>query len=300
MEGRSRARVAGVRGWGVPVSSEATLAVLTGARESVAYGMTWVADAAVEDLASSEGVGVASALQGLAMALELDLAFVDAAATWADDTVMLLRDADVVSAWSIGGVLTRVADVRGWSEVMRASAGEPGALAVPVRKALDDVLVDMRRGKAAGAQVLVIADEVSSSAGWLVSPDFALEVLLPCYRVVVDEWGADGAVLFHSDGDVRALYRPLREAGFSAVHVAPARADDIGPSIAAALAAGLCPVGGVDIGVLRREGARRAAERAEAFLAPRIVFADDGGITALEEVTAFGVALDLLRTMRSR
>jgi hypothetical protein len=109
--------------------------------------------------------------------------------------------------------------------------------------------------------VLVVADDLAGASGWLVSPDFALEALAPCYSQITREAGIPA--IFHSDGDVRALYPALSAAGFAGVHVAIPGYVAIGQSILAAQAAGLVPVGGIEGAALLRDGATRAGARAE-------------------------------------
>lgn len=261
-----------------------------------ALGLAWVSPGAVRQLTFERGIeNDAEGLAAVASAFGVDLAFVDASAPWAAEAVRLLHSEDIAAAWAVSGALSRVASHLGWTETMKASAGEPGVLAYALDTALHELLQETRTANLGGADVLVVADELASTAGWLVSPDFVLDALIPCYARVASEWGEAPAV-FHSDGDVRALYLPLRRAGFAGVHLALADQAHTALAAKAARAAGLVPLGGVRALGLRAEGARRSAEVAHALAvdAPFVV-TDDGGMTSAEELAAYGAVLDGVR-----
>lgn len=273
------------------------LAALSG--QSVhAYGLTWTTPDALRQVAWGSGVEQdAELLAAVASAFEVDLAFVDGSTPWAGEAVTQLHSHDIAAAVVVDGVLTRVAAEHGWSDTIAASAREPGELAYALDEALHEALVATRASAEIGGDVLVIADELASTAGWLVSPDFAIEALVPCYARCVQERGLAPAV-FHSDGDFRALFAPLARIGFAGVHLASPDLEQLVSSSMAAHAAGLCPVGGVRASALRTEGARRSAEQALALAMGRsYVIADDGGMTSAEEMAAFGAALEAARTI---
>lgn len=265
-------------------------------RGRIASALTWTTSEALQAFAERDE-REPEVLASIARAFRLDLVFIDSEAAWAPDAVRRLHAADVAAAWSISGPLTRVSSIVGWSKTLSAFAVAPTGMAGEIEAAASDVVANVHAGVRHEADVIVIADEVSSQAGWLVPPDFILEVLVPSYAVAVREAASRSIpAVFHSDGDIRALYPALRRVGFAGVHLAP---DDPGalPTYAeAARAAGLVGVGGLNAGALRASGARRAGESAAALAAGgRLVLADDGGMTGPEEVAAFGAALDVAR-----
>lgn len=266
------------------------------ARGPVASALTWTTSGALHAFAEGDE-REPEVLKTIAKAFELDLVFVDSEAEWASDAVQRLHSADVAVAWSVGGVLTRVAHAAGWSDTLTALAAKPQAMAGWIEASTRDVVASVEAGVHEGADVIVIADEISSHAGWLVSPDVVLEALVPSYAPAVEEAVLGGLpAVFHSDGDIRALYPALRKVGFTGVHVAPADPGALAACVDAARAAGLVVVGGLHAGALRERGARRAGESAaELAAAGHLVFADDGGITSAEEIAAFGAALDVAR-----
>lgn len=260
-----------------------------------AYGLMWTSPHALRQLTSDTGItGNAESLCATAAAFGVDMALVDSTVNWAGEAAAILHEHDIAVAWAVPGVLSRVAASHGWTETIAASVKEPGELAYALDEALHEMLVAVRHGQDVNAEVLVVADELSSTAGWLVSPDFALDALVPSYARAASEWLGRPAV-FHSDGDIRVLYAILARAGYAGVHLAPATQAQLGAAISAAHTAGLCPVGGLAAQSLRSEGARRTAEYAAAVATAPFVFADDGGMTSAEELAAFGAALDALR-----
>jgi hypothetical protein len=277
------------------VTRTAAIEVLSGGPRRVAFALSWVSPEALRVL-TWQGLETdpAEMLAAVADTMHLDLAFIPAGEPWSADAVRLLRHADVASAWTVSGVLGRVAEHSSLADVVKRSASEPGTLAFALSEVLHEALTDVRAGEAAEADALVVADDLASASGWLVSPDFALEALIPCYRQLARETGLPA--IFHSDGDVRALYPALAAAGFSAVHVAVSGYVAIGQAILAAQAAGLVPVGGIEATALLRDGATRAGQRAAALGASGpLLVCDDGGIASPEELAAYTTALAAAR-----
>jgi len=277
------------------VSRVIAKAVLAGESPAAAYGMSWVPEDALRVLTWQErGADPAETLAAVAVAMGLDLVFVPANAPWAADAVRLLRHAEVASVWAASGVLGRTAAKHGWDFVLTRSASEPGALAFHLSDALHEALVEVRAGRELRTDAVVVADDLAGREGWLVAPDFALEALVPCYRQIIAE--VDGPCVFHSDGDVRALYPALAGAGFSAVHVAVPGTGSIERSVKAARDARLVPVGGIEAAALLASGATRAGMHAGGLAAGgAFVICDDGGISSAEELAAYTTALQAAR-----
>ena len=271
------------------------LATLGGEDAGFVCGITWLPADALEVLTSgTDAVGSADALATLAAALGLDFAFVPAHEPWAGEAVGRLRAVDVASVWSVGGVLGRVGERVGWTDMLRMTVAEPGALAVHIGEVLHDALDEVRAGVSARADAVLIADDLAGATGPLVSPDFALDALMPCYRSLAREVSALPAI-FHSDGDIRTLMNALVRAGFSAVHLAGLAERPFAVSFAAAREAGLVVLGGIEAAALT-SGARRIGSPAGALArSGGLLVCDDGGITSAEEVAALAGALEAAR-----
>jgi hypothetical protein len=75
---------------------------------------------------------------------------------------------------------------------------------------------EIRRGVAAGAPVVLIADDLAGGSGWIVEPEFAREIVTPLLGELAEFARGLGAIaVFHSDGDVHELYPQLVLEGFS-------------------------------------------------------------------------------------
>lgn len=274
------------------------VAVMRGTAEECAYALTWAPAEALRTLTWQEAdADPAETLAAVATALELDAVVVSAHEPWAADAVEWLAKADVAAVWAVEGLLGRVARRMGWTDALKRSASEPGVLAAPIAEALHDALDATRAGVSAGAHALLVADELASETGWLLSPDFALEVLVPGYRQLA--WVGSWPAGFHSDGDIRALYPALKAAGYSAVHVATSGSAATSAAFAAARSHGLVPMGGIEARALFAEGARSTGSTANLLAAggPAII-CDDGGMTSGEELAAYSTALDAARKGR--
>lgn len=272
-------------------------AALLGEPTGLVAGITWVPTEALDALAfGTSAVGPADSLATVATALELDFAVVPAEQYWAAEAVRELRERGVAVLWSVAGVLGRVSERLGWAETLRLSAAEPGSLAVLLGEALHDALDSARVGRSMRADALLVADDLAGATGPLVSPDFALDALVPCYRTIAREAAGHGVpVVFHSDGDVRTLLPALRRVGYAAVHFAGLAEGPLAASYAAARSAGLVALGGIEAASLM-SGARRVGSHAGSLaLSGGMLVCDDGGITSPEEVAAYASALEVAR-----
>lgn len=274
-----------------------TLALAGAAKASVASGITYLG---LEVLADRKRGAGRHALGELCESLALDFAFVPAASEDAADAAASVREAGSAVMWSVSGPLGRLLEERGWTEGLRAVAAEPEVLG----PALDDGVFaahgELERGTASGASVLVIAEDLAGTTGPLVPPDYAFEELFPRLTRIVDAAReADLPAVLHSDGDIRAFLPAAKRAGFSAVHVGGglewARFEQV---FHAARKAGLAVVGSLLTADLVRgvPAAVEAGSRAGTLARDGgLLLADDGGLSAPEEMSAFAGALEAAR-----
>jgi Uroporphyrinogen decarboxylase (URO-D) len=272
-------------------------AALHGEPTGFVAGITWLPNEVLETVAdSARKAGPAQSLATIASALSLDFALVPSAEPWAAEAARELREQGVASVWSVSGVLSRVGDRIGWAEMLRMTVAEPGGLAAHMGEVLHDAMDAVRSGLAEGADAVLVADDVAGATGPLVSPDFVLDGLVPCYRSLAElATAGDIPAVFHSDGDVRAFFPALWRVGFSAVHLASLAPGPFVSSYAAARSAGLAVMGGIET-VALGSGARRVGSRAaDVALSCGMLICDDGGITSAEELAAYASALDSAR-----
>jgi len=283
------------------VTRSAVSAALAGGDAGFVCGLTWLSPDVLAALVDEEGaLSPAEALTSVAVAADVDFVFVPADAPWATEAVVMLAAVDIATVWSVTGVFGRVALDLGWTEALRMTAAEPGALAIALAEALHEALSEARIGAAAGVEAILVADDLAGATGPLVSPDYTLDALVPCYRRIArtaDELGT--AAVFHSDGDVRVLMPALARAGFAALHVAGVPDDTWSASYAAARSEGLVVLGGIEA-MSVEHGVRQAGERAgRTALAGGLLVCDDGGITTAEEVVAVTAAMDVARDIHA-
>lgn len=277
------------------MSGGEALALLRGGGTGFAAGVSWVPDEVLDAL-DTEGRGRADALVALAHALQLDFAFVPADRPWSLEAVDRLHHVGIAAVWAVSGVFERVAERHGWAEALRMTAGEPDSLASELDQALHHSMADARIGLDAGCGALVVADDLSSNAGWLVVPDFALDALIPCYRQLAVQAAVTGAAAaFHSDGDVRVLLQALARAGYSAVHVGGLRHDAFAATWRAARGVGMATMGGVEAASLSEDAEKSGELSGQMALAGQLLVCDDGGITTADDVAAFSAALEAAR-----
>ena len=283
------------------MSRERTSLALAGVEAGFVCGLAWLPVAVLAELAEPAAhESPAAALASVAGAAGADFAFVPADAAWALEAVERLREADIATIWSVSGVLGRVGLELGWSEALRLSAAEPGQLAIALAEALNDALIEARVGLAAGADAILVADDLAGATGPLLSPDFALDALVPCYHhIALAVTAAEVPAIFHSDGDVRILMPALKRAGFSAIHLAGLSEEHWNVSYAAARAERLAVVGGIEAMSVAR-GVRHAGEHAGRIaLADGLLVCDDGGVTSADEVVAIAAAIDVAREVHA-
>jgi len=219
-----------------------------------------------------------------------DFAFVSASEVWASEAVDRIGGCGTAAMWVVDGPLGRVARQDGWAPTLRLSATDPMALARAMDAHMFDALEQVRRGVRLDAVAIVIADDLAGAEGPLVSPDFALEEVLPrCAKLAEEAALAAVPSVFHSDGDIRALLVAVRKAGFVAVHPGGLSESQFEPVLNAARHAGLQVLGGIEGEALRAgKLAAVAAGTRAAILAQAggLLLADDGGITTAEELAA--------------
>lgn len=279
------------------MTSHIVTGALSGADAGLLTGVSWVPEDTLEALTfGTSAVGPAGSLATVAHALEIDFAFVPAGEEWAPDAVSELHEHGVASLWAVSGVLGRVAERVGWTEAIRMTAVAPGELAVLLGEALHEALEEARTGRSVHADALLVADDLAGAAGPLVSPDFALDALLPCYRGLAREAAENNVpAIFHSDGDVRALLPALARAGFSAVHLAGLEREAFESSFTLARSVGLVVLGGVRSAELMSGAALLGVAAGSLALSGGMLVCDDGGITMPEQIAAYASALDAAR-----
>ena len=279
------------------MADDVVIDVLRGRACVAPVGVTWLPDDALDALFWGKASSPAEALGALAENVPLDFAFVPAEAPWAEDGVAAVREAGALPVWAIAGPLGRVENKLGALETLRMSAAEPAGLAAIIDRELHAALDEVRRGRDLGVRALVVADDLAGDEGPLVSPDYVLEALVPCYRRVAQQaWEFEIVPMFHSDGDVRALVPALARAGYAALHAGGLTAARLAAIAEASWANGLVTVGGLHAGNLLSATRDEAASAVSLSRRGAVIISDDGGIVSAEELAAFVTAARAVRS----
>jgi hypothetical protein len=249
------------------------------------------------------GVGAPAREPALALVhaageLHLDFAFVPSWEGWAAAAVRELRAAGVAAVWAVPGVLTPALEHLGVAEGLREIAREPSAgVRAAMETASRSAAEALDAGLAAGADAIVVADDLAGSSGPIVSPDFLEAEVFPLLAGLARS--ADDAglpALMHCDGAAESLYGQVHAAGFAALH------GDLAGRTAAALAAarraGIALAGGIAAADLGGGLARAvAAGTAGAAVASGggLLICDDGGVATAAECAALFAALGAAR-----
>jgi hypothetical protein len=260
-------------------------------------GLTFVAPELLPAIAPAHGTN-ARRIGEAAKALALDFVFVPAATPWAAELADTPRDFGVL--WVVDGPLWPALLASGdAAEGLRATERDPASLRRTLDVEAERAAAQVARGVRYGVDGVVVADDLASAEGLLVSEGFALRELMPRLGGIVSKVPAPLPAFLHSDGDIRLLLPAIRAAGFHGIHAGGGLArDDFEELFWEARHLGLVVAGGIGTASLDRGAyaAVRAGTRA-ALLGQTggLLIADDGGITTEDQVAAFASAVAAAR-----
>jgi len=263
----------------------------------VVAGLTFVDPALLPGpggLARSPAAALAHACAGL----HLDFAFVPSWAPWALAAVSELRAAGVCVLWTVAGVFTPVLEGEGAGAALRATERDPGRLTEALDRSAALAGSAIAVAIAAGADAVVVADDLAGADGPLVSPAFLDAEVFPRLALLAAQ-AADAGLpaVLHCDGASEILYGSIREAGFAAVHGDCGGARRTAAALAAARRAGLALAGGIAASQLTDLARAAAAGAAAATMATSggLLVCDDGGVATAAECAALFAALGAAR-----
>ncbi len=266
---------------------------------SEAEGVTFLTQAVLEGLAGRQVPDGDVSLLVAAATLDLDFAFVS---SWTPDAISqlhILAEDGRVPMWVVEGPFGIVAETEGWTKTLTEVAQDPRRLDATLHAAAEQTAAEVRRGLQAGADIVVIAEDLAGGAGPFMAPEDFRTLILPHMDVLVSEVRREGShVLLHSDGDVGPLLRDIAGAGFTGVHIGGLGFERFEELFTEARGAGLAVVGGLEGVDLRspRKHMEAAVRRCAALRAEGgLLIADDGGLSTAEEGRALGAAFEMRR-----
>ncbi len=274
------------------------LAMAGMAKAPLACGLTFVTCDALS--MASRATSFAPAVADACRRFRLDFAFVPAAASDPIAAAEAVLAAGAAVMWVVDGPLGSTLDEIGWSEGLAATVSDPDGVAAVMERHLEAARASVEEGVRAGASVLVVAEDLASAAGPMVSPDFAFdEVFCRLASLVGTARASDLPCVWHSDGDVRAFLPAARRAGFTALHAGGGLGFEAFEKVFwACRSNGLAVLGGL----LTRDladghlSAVAAGTRAGILTqAGGLLLSDDGGMTTAEEMALFVSAMQAAR-----
>lgn len=84
---------------------------------------------------------------------------------------------------------------------------------------------EIEAARKAGADLVILCDDIAYSHGLYFSPDHFKELLLPLYQALKNSAGPNTPLGFHSDGDIRAVASIMAESGYTAFSIEPEAMD---------------------------------------------------------------------------
>lgn len=273
--------------------------VLEFKRTPFAFGLTFIPGEALDSLSRKE-VGSADALAEACRELKADFAFVPCCEPRSAEAVAALFEIGVAPFWAVDGPLWPVIQEYGITEGLRATLTCPDEVAERIDERMDAIADRIRDGVDLGARAVVIAEDLAGGQGPLVAPDFAIEVLLPRLKRLVDTASALGVpTVLHSDGDIRLLLSAISRAGFGGVHAGGGLDfDGFEHLFLAARKAGLVVIGGLQTVELGQGSPKATVLGSRAGMLAKsggLLLADDGGLTEPLQIATLAAALRAAR-----
>lgn len=125
------------------------------------------------------------------------------------------RDEYLVSGiWNGDSFFCHAWYLRGFQKLIRDMYSNPGFVEKLFDRLLEFFLAATKRLIEAGVDILAIADDVAAQTGMIISPKLWRRYVKPRMKTIIDEAKRRGAyVLYHTDGDCRAIIPDLIEIG---------------------------------------------------------------------------------------
>lgn len=208
------------------------ISALTGLpSSSLARGEIWVAPAVLE----SQGLpNSAAGVVGLAARLGADLCFLSCTGPQAvpmrtetmREAVSLVHERDLACGAVVDGPWQRLAERDGLFPIIAKLGGHIEETERQVSSMASLAGEELSAWCDAGADLVLLADDIAYNRGPYFSPTLLKRLLLPLYRNLLLSAGERGVPMgFHSDGDLTLILQDLTETGFSLFSLEPEAMD---------------------------------------------------------------------------
>lgn len=164
-------------------------------------------------------------------------------------------DQELFVFWVVEGSFQRAMTRRGSMALFLDIVRSPDTVCQELQRLSSRVTAAMARGITAGAQGIIVADDIAYSQSTYMPPDFVRQHLLPLWQAQVTTARELGVpVFFHSDGNLNAVLPTIAAAGFDGLQcIEPAAGMDL-PAIRTEYGNRLCLMGNVDPALLSGQG----------------------------------------------
>ena len=165
--------------------------------------------------------------------------------------VQRFADRDIFVFWIVNGAFQTAMTCGDMMAFLIKTAAAPDAVAAELEGLSGGVTAAMAQGAAAGAHGIILADDIAYQQSTYVSPAFVERHLLPVWRrQAAFAHGLGVPVLFHSDGNLRAVLPHIVAAGFDGLQcMEPAAGMDLA-DIRRTWGGKLCLMGSIDPALL--------------------------------------------------
>jgi len=145
------------------------------------------------------------------------------------EEIRQLVDCGLFVFWLVGGPFQTLMSCRGMKTVLKNVARAPETIGEAIRQYGDSLTAEIRRGLAAGAHGIILADDIAYANSTYIPPAFVAQYLVPEWQkqvAVARELGAP--IFFHSDGNLTGVLDLIVTTGFDGLQcIEPASGMDI-------------------------------------------------------------------------
>jgi uroporphyrinogen decarboxylase len=159
------------------------------------------------------------------------------------------EETDLFVMGQIGGPVSMLDEMFGMEDYLVYCLTNPAEIRNIGEKVMEFEVAKAKLFIDAGAEAILIADDIAFNSGCLLPPYAMQELVYPLYRIALGEIKRhkDVPVVFHSDGDLRLCMDELADCGFDGLHsIQPSAGMDIA-EVKRGYGDRLCLFGNIDL-----------------------------------------------------
>jgi len=159
------------------------------------------------------------------------------------------QESDFFVMAQIGGPVSMLDEMFGMEDYLVYALTNPKEIRIIGEKVMEFEVAKAKLFIDAGAEAILMADDIAFNTGCFLPPSIMEEVAYPLYRQALSEIRRYGnvPVVFHSDGDLRLILKDLAALGFDGLHsLQPSAGMDIA-AVKRDYGDSLCLFGNIDL-----------------------------------------------------